>query len=135
MSGNPRSAPRASRNWFSCSSPAKSPGPASRMNVDSLRGVGQRLRHRVGHPMFVTLGAFLAGLYLILKDLIPWLNSQRTGETRTRAYNSKLVLRSEEPDRFSALQRNRIDGMIVGLLAIGIGIGWFFFGLFGLILL
>ena len=85
--------------------------------------------------MFVTLGAFLAGLYLILKDLIPWLNSQRTGETRTRAYNSKRVLRSEEPDRFSALQRNRIDGMVVGLLAIGIGIGSAFFGIFSLVLL
>ena len=85
--------------------------------------------------MFVTLGAVLAGLYLFLKDLIPWLNSQRTGETRTRAHNSKLVLRSEEPDRFSGLQRNRIDGMVVGLLAIGIGIGWAFFGIYSLVLL
>jgi len=85
--------------------------------------------------MFVTVGAVLAGLYLILKDLIPWLNSQRTGETRTRAYNSKLVLRSEEPDRFSALQKNRISGMIVGLLAIGIGVAWAFFGIFSLVLL
>ena len=85
--------------------------------------------------MFVSVGAFLAGLYLILKDLIPWLKSQRSGQTRTRAYNSKLVLRSEEPDRFDALQRNRIDGMVVGLLAIGFAVGWTLLGLFALILL
>lgn len=89
----------------------------------------------MGHPMFVSVGAVLAGLYLLLKDLIPWLKSQRTGETRTRAYNSKLVLRSEEPDRFDALQRNRISGMIVGLLAIGIGVAWAYFGIFSLVLL
>ncbi len=85
--------------------------------------------------MFVTVGAVLAGLYLILKDLIPWLNSHRTGQTRTRAYNSKLVLRSEEPDRFSALQKNRVSGMFVGLLAIGIGVTWAYLGIFSLVLL
>lgn len=85
--------------------------------------------------MLVTLGAILAGLYLTLKDLIPWLRSQQTGQTRTRAYNSKLVLRSEEPDRFNALQKNRVGGMVVGLLAIGGGIAWAFVGLLALLLL
>jgi hypothetical protein len=79
--------------------------------------------------------AFLAGLYLFLKDLIPWLKSERTGETRTRAYNSKLVLRADESDRFGALQKNRVDGMIVGLLVIGVGIALYYFGLFALVLL
>ena len=78
---------------------------------------------------------FLSGLYLVLKDLIPWLKGQRNGQTRTRAYNSKTVLRSEEPERFSALQRNRTEGMVVGLMVIGVGFAWFLFGIFSLILL
>lgn len=83
----------------------------------------------------VSIGAVFAGLYLLLKDLVPWLNSQRTGETRTRAYNSKIVSRAEEPDRFAALQRNHVDGMVLGLLAIVFAVAWFFAGIFSLIML
>ncbi|MBX3485553.1 hypothetical protein [Phenylobacterium sp.] len=78
---------------------------------------------------------FLAGLYLLLRDLIPWLKSQQTGETRTKAYNSKKVLRSEEPERFSALQKNRTDGIVVGLMVIGVGLAFLLFGIFSLVLL
>lgn len=78
---------------------------------------------------------FLAGLYLLLKDLIPWLNSQRTGETRTRAYNSQLVRRAEDPHRFEALQKNRTDGIVVGLLVIGVAVALRYLGLLSLVLL
>lgn len=85
--------------------------------------------------MFVMIGACLGGIYLILRDLFPWLEAQRTGVLKTRGYTPKRVLRSEEPDRFKAYLRNRVDGMIIGLLAIGFGICWTFFGLFALILI
>ena len=85
--------------------------------------------------MFVVFGASLAGLYLILRDLFPWLEAQRSGVLRTRGYNRKRVLRAEDHERFRALLRNRVDGMIIGLLAVGVGICWAFFGLFALILI
>ena len=83
----------------------------------------------------IVWGIFLAGLYLLLRDLIPWLKSQQTGETRTKAYNSKKVLRSEEPERFVALQKNRTDGIVLGLMVIGVGLAWLLFGIFSLVLL
>ena len=58
--------------------------------------------------MFVVLGASLAGLYLILRDLFPWMEAQRSGVLRTRGHNPRRVLRSEEPERFRALLRNRV---------------------------
>jgi hypothetical protein len=83
--------------------------------------------------MFVVFGACLAGLYLILRDLMPFLEAHRSGVVRTRGYKREAVRRSEDPARFKALLRNHIDGMIIGLLAVLFGILWTFFGLFALI--
>jgi hypothetical protein len=77
--------------------------------------------------MFVVFGASLAGIYLILRDLLPFLEAQRTGILHTRGYNRRKVLRADEPERFKALLRNRTDGMILGLLAIVFGILWLVF--------
>jgi|LauGreStaDraftv2_3_1035109.scaffolds.fasta_scaffold171826_1 hypothetical protein len=83
--------------------------------------------------MFVVFGACLAGLYLILRDLLPFLEAHRSGVVRTRGYKREAVRRSEDPARFKALLRNHIDGMVIGLLAVLFGILWTFFGLFALI--
>ena len=78
---------------------------------------------------------FFAGLVLILRELIPFLQSQRTGVVHSRGHNRKRVLRAEEPLRFKALLRNRTDGMIIGLMVIGMGVAWRFVGLFALLLI
>jgi hypothetical protein len=83
--------------------------------------------------MFIVFGACLAGLYLILRDLLPFLAAHRSGVVRTRGYKREAVRRSEDPVRFKALLRNHIDGMVIGLLAVLFGILWTFFGLFALI--
>ena len=83
--------------------------------------------------MFVVFGACLAGLYLILRDLLPFLEAHRSGVVRTRGYKREAVRRSEDPARFKALLRNHIDCMVIGLLAVLFGILWTFFGLFALI--
>jgi hypothetical protein len=85
--------------------------------------------------MFVLIGSCLAGIYLILRDLFPYLKAQSTGVIETTGYKRRRILRSEEPGRFQTLCRNRIDGMIIGLLAVGFGIGWALFGLLALILI
>ena len=83
--------------------------------------------------MFVVFGACLAGLYLNLRELLPFLEAHRSGVVRTRGYKREAVRRSEDPARFKALLRNHIDGMVIGLLAVLFGILWTFFGLFALI--
>lgn len=85
--------------------------------------------------MFVVIGACLAGLYLILRDLLPFLEAHRSGAVRTRGYKRQVVRRAEEPERFKRLVRNHVDGMLIGLLAVLFGILWTFFGLFALIAL
>jgi|GEM_PF-3770795 len=85
--------------------------------------------------MYVVLGASLAGLYLILRDLLPWLEAQRTGTLHTRGHSRRKVFRADDPERFRTLLRNRTDGMLIGLLAIAFGILWLFFGLFALLAL
>lgn len=83
--------------------------------------------------MFVVIGACLAGIYLILRDLLPFLGAHRSGVVRTRGYKREAVRRSEDPARFRALLRNHVDGMVIGLMAIVFGILWAFFGLLALI--
>ncbi|RZJ02750.1 MAG: ABC transporter ATP-binding protein [Brevundimonas sp.] len=83
----------------------------------------------------IFVAACLGGLFLILRDLFPWLEAKRSGVLKTRGYSPKRVLRSEDPERFKGYLRNRVDGMVIGLLAIGFGIGWVLFGLFALILI
>lgn len=85
--------------------------------------------------MFVFIGACLAGFYLILRDLLPYLDAKASGAIRTRGHSRKKVLRSEEPERFKGLLRNRVDGMLIGLLACAFGVLWVFFGLFALLAL
>ena len=82
--------------------------------------------------MFVVIGACLAGLYLIVRDLLPFLEAHRSGAVRTRGYKRQTVRRAEEPERFRRLVRNHVDGMLVGLLAVVFGVLWTFFGLFAL---
>lgn len=85
--------------------------------------------------MYVAIGASLAGIYLILKDLFPYLEAQSTGVLHTRGHNRRRVLRAEEPDRFRVLLKNRTNGMLIGLMAVGFGVLWAFLGLLALIAL
>lgn len=85
--------------------------------------------------MFVLVGATIAGMFLILRELFPWLSAQRTGVIHTRGHSRRKILRSEDPARFKRLLRNRTDGMVIGLLAIGIGIAWQIVGILSLFLL
>jgi hypothetical protein len=75
------------------------------------------------------------GLYLILRDLLPYLEALRTGVLKTRGHSPRKVVRADEPERFKTLLRNRTDGMLIGLLAIAFGILWAFLGLFALLAL
>ena len=70
----------------------------------------------------------VAGVILILKELIPVLQAQASGVIYSRGHSRKRVERAVDPERFRALCRNRWKAMSLGLLAIGIGIGWLCLG-------
>lgn len=74
----------------------------------------------------ILLGALLAGLFLVLKDLIPWAQAQASGTIRSRGHNRQQVRRSEDPDRFRALSRNRLKGAWPGVILLMAAFGiWF----------
>ena len=83
--------------------------------------------------MFVVIGACLAGLYLILKELIPLIGAWNSGVIRTRGYRPVKVARAVEPERFKGLCRQYVNRMGLGFLAIAFGICWAFFWLLALI--
>lgn len=66
----------------------------------------------------------IAGVILILKELIPVLQAQASGVIHSRGHSRKRVERAVDPERFRALCRNRWKAMSLGLIAIGVGVGW-----------
>ncbi len=64
----------------------------------------------------ILLGAFLAGLVLTLKDLIPWLQAQASGSIRTRGHKRQTVRRRDDPERFRTLSRNRLKSAWLGVI-------------------
>ncbi len=74
--------------------------------------------------MFVVIGAFLGGLFLILKELLPWLEAKRTGVIHTRGHRRVKVGKAVDPERFQGLCRQRVRSMGLGLIVIAFGFGW-----------
>jgi len=64
----------------------------------------------------ILLGAFLAGLFLTLKDMIPWARAQASGTIQTRGHNPRIVRRADDPERFKALSRNRLKSAWLGFI-------------------
>ena len=73
------------------------------------------------------IGAIFAGLFLTLRGLLPWLAAARSGVIRTQGSRPQKIERATEPDRFKALNSQRLKSVWPGLLCMlgGIGfIGW-----------
>ncbi len=70
------------------------------------------------------LGAFLAGLFLILRELIPLLQAQSSGVVYTKGHNRRRVVRADDPERFQALCRGRFKAMGLGAIIIAIALAW-----------
>ena len=62
----------------------------------------------------IFIAAVLAGLFFALRELLPYLSAQASGSIKRRGYNGGVVRRSEDPERFSALLRNRLKGALAG---------------------
>jgi hypothetical protein len=72
----------------------------------------------------ILLGAFLAGVFLALKDLIPWAQARASGSIRSRGHNRQVVRRQDDPEQFRLLLRNRLrdawPGCILMMATFGI---------------
>jgi len=60
------------------------------------------------------VGAALAGLFLMFRSLLPWLEARRSGVIRTQGLRPQRVEREVEPERFEALCRGRLGGVWPG---------------------
>ena len=56
----------------------------------------------------------LAGLFLGVRDLLPYMAAQQSGVIIRRGYAGIKVRRDEDAERFSKLLGNRIRGMAFG---------------------
>ena len=66
------------------------------------------------------IGAFVAGLFLMLRDGLPLLEARRTGAIRSKGHSPRRIELSAEPERFEALCRARQKAVGAGaLVALG----------------
>ena len=70
------------------------------------------------------IGAIGAGLFLALRELLPWWEATRTGVVRTRSARAEAVRRDEDPERFKDLTGRRMKAAGTGLLFIVGGLAW-----------
>ena len=69
-------------------------------------------------------GATLAGLFLILRSLLPWMAARSSGVIRTKSAKAQLIDRRVDPERFESLCSQRLRGVWPGL-ALFLGAGLF----------
>jgi len=79
--------------------------------------------------MMLIIGAYLAGLFLLLREAIPWLEAQRSGVIRSRGHRRDRVERAVDPDRFRVLSQQRFKAMGLGAICLAVAVGWTFWSL------
>ena len=87
--------------------------------------------------MWFLIGAGLigAGTFLTLRSLLPWMAAQRSGVIRSKGSRAQKIDRAEEPERFRALSRQRLSGILPGLLCLAGGVAWLAYNFWALSML
>lgn len=88
----------------------------------------------MGWLLLSGVGAFFGGLYLGLRDLLPYLGAKRSGVITRKGARAVRVRRDEDPERFDQLLANRAKGTAVGFglaMAGALVVSLFGLGLFG----
>ncbi len=75
----------------------------------------------MGSVLMLSIGALLSGLFMGVKDLLPYLSAQRSGVIARRGSGAVRVRRYEDPDGFARLLANRSKGatLALGLFMLG----------------
>ena len=74
--------------------------------------------------LLMGLGAIGGGLFLTLREILPWFAAQRSGVIRTRGARSEKISRAVDPERFNALARRRLKAAAPGSVVIQGGAAW-----------
>lgn len=82
----------------------------------------------------LVLGAWIAGLVLLLREAIPWARALATGAVRTRGHRREWVRRAEDPERFKGLVKQRFKAMGLGAICLAVAFGWTLWSLLNLVL-
>lgn len=82
----------------------------------------------------VIIAAYIAGLFLVLREGVPWLKARASGVIYTRGHRRHKVLRADEPERFAALAAHRFRAMGTGALVLALAVGWTVWNIFGAVL-
>ncbi len=70
------------------------------------------------------IGAVLAGLFLMLRELLPAFEAGRTGVIRSKGAAAIRIERAAEPERFEAMRRGRFRAARFGIGLAAAGMLW-----------
>lgn len=70
------------------------------------------------------LAAIIAGLFLTLREGIPWARALSSGVIHTRGARREAIRRTENPERFKAMTDRRFRAMGPGLICLAAASGW-----------
>lgn len=75
----------------------------------------------MGAILLGSVGAIFGGLYLLLRDLFPYLAAKRSGVISRKGARSVRVRRDEDPEGFDRLLANRGKGVAFGAAVSTVG--------------
>ena len=79
------------------------------------------------------IGLYLAGLFLVAREFVPWVGALSSGVIRTRSHKREKVTRAADPERFRVLTRQRFVAMGPGALCLAAAIGWTLWSVFNMV--
>jgi len=82
----------------------------------------------------IIMAAYVAGLFLILREAIPWIRAVSSGEIQTRGHRRQTIRRAEDPQRFAAMAKSRFKAMGLGAIVLACAVGWTVWGVLSVIL-
>ena len=74
--------------------------------------------------LFAGVGAFLAGIFLLLKEGLPLARARASGVIHTRGARPAPIRRDEDPVRYASLWRQRARALAPLVLLILGGAAW-----------
>lgn len=80
----------------------------------------------------IGIGLIGAGFYFGLRSLLHWMAAQSTGVIRRQGASTQKIERAVDPERFNALLKQRLNGLIQGLCCVVGGLAWLIYNFWAL---
>ena len=82
----------------------------------------------------ILIAMYAAGLFLLLREALPWLRAKSSGIVHTRGHRRTPVQRDVEPEKYAVLMHNRFKAMLPGGMLLIIAAAWTIWTIIGLML-